>query len=183
MKDKEHSLLYHTMHSRPMPGCLPLFFLLALGVVALLMWLLPVRMPERVVPRGVGKIHLKQDRLTDFIVRRQSPLPLQLPEHADPEHQEDVAAASMPKLRPAEIVPAPPYDIFAPAADSAVLDPAALLALPGEVDKGAEEITQPAPQEEPTPEAPEQVVPGAGQPEFHPGVELEQDDEGEEVQP
>ena len=182
MKDKEHSLLYHTMHSRPMPGCLPLFFVLALGVTAGAMWLVPVKMPERVAPRGTGKVYIKKDRFTDFILRRQSPLPLQLPQHADPEYQEDVAAAAMPLVRPVDIVPAPPYDIFAPAADSAVLDPAALLALPG-VTAAPEPAEEPAAglQEEPAP-APERVQ-SAEQPEFHPGVEVELDNEGEEVQP
>ena len=76
MKDKEHSLLYHTMHSRPMPGCLPLFFLLAMIVVGTGLWFAPVEMPERVRPKGVGKVYVKNDRLTDFVLRRKSPLPL-----------------------------------------------------------------------------------------------------------
>lgn len=181
MKDKEHSLLYHTMHSRPMPGCLPLFFILALAVTAGAMWLVPVKMPERVAPRGPGRVYIKKDRFTDFMLRRQSPLPLQLPQHADPEYQEDVAAASMPLVRPVSLVPAPPYDIFAPAADSAVLDPAALLALPG--------VAAPEPVEEPGARLQEAPAPArealqpAVQPEFHPGVEAELDNEGEEVQP
>ena len=94
MKDKEKGLLYHTMHSRPMPGCLPLFFLLALGVTALCLWIAPVKMPERVRSKGVGEVYVKEDRLTHFLLRRQSPLPLHLPNSADPEYQEDVAAAS-----------------------------------------------------------------------------------------
>lgn len=159
-----------------MPGCLPLFFVLALGVVGLGIWLAPVEMPERVRPAGVGKVYVKQDRLTDFVVRRTSPLPLHLPLHADPEYQEDAAAAAMALLRPVEILTPPPNDLFAQAADSAVLDAEALLALPGE--------TAPAPvAENPAPAVQEpdsQLRPDDG-PVFHPGVEKEPD--GEEVQP
>ena len=102
MKDKEKGLLYHTMHSRPMPGCLPLFFLLALGVAALCIWIAPVKMPERVRPKGTGQVFVKTDRLTHFLLRRQSPRPLHLPNSADPEYHEDAAAAAMPLLRSAQ---------------------------------------------------------------------------------
>lgn len=130
MKDKEHSLLYHTMHSRPMPGCLPLFFLLSMVVVGVGIWFVPVEMPKRIRPAGVGRVYLRQDRLTDFVLRRTSPLPLHLPQHADPEHREDMAAASMPLLRPVNILPPPPMPVFDEAPDSAVLDAAELLRFP-----------------------------------------------------
>ena len=138
MKDKEHSLLYHTMHSRPMPGCLPLFFLMALVVVGVGMWFAPVEMPRRVMPKGVGRVGVKNDRLTDFVVRRTSPLPLHLPLHADPEYQEDMAAASMPLLRPVAILPPPPMPIFDAAPDSSVLNAEELLAYPEPPAQSAE---------------------------------------------
>ncbi len=138
MKDKEHSLLYHTMHSRPMPGCLPLFFLMALVVVGAGMWFAPVEMPRRVMPKGVGRVGVKNDRLTDFVVRRTSPLPLHLPLHADPEYQEDMAAASMPLLRPVAILPPPPMPIFDAAPDSSVLNAEELLAYPESPAQSAE---------------------------------------------
>lgn len=130
MKDKEHSLLYHTMHSRPMPGCLPLFFLMTLVAVGAGLWFAPVEMPKRVMPKGVGRVGVKNDRLTDFVVRRTSPLPLHLPLHADPEYQEDMAAAAMPLLRPVSILPPPPMPIFDAAPDSSVLNAEELLAYP-----------------------------------------------------
>lgn len=138
MKDKEHSLLYHTMHSRPMPGCLPLFFLMALVVVGVGMWFAPVEMPKRITPKGVGYVGVKNDRLTDFVVRRTSPLPLHLPLHADPEYQEDMAAASMPLLRPVAILPPPPMPIFDAAPDSSVLNAEELLAYPESPAQSAE---------------------------------------------
>ena len=178
MKDKEHSLLYHSLHSRPMPGCLPLFFLMAMVVVGVGIWFIPVKMPERVLPKGVGRLYVKNDRFTDFILRRTSPIPLHLPLHADPEHQEDVAAASMPLLRPVEILPPPPMPLFDEAPDSAVLNAAELLAYPDEQvaasQPAADEPAEPQPAAAP-------AQPAAGAPVFHPGVE--QAEEGEEVQP
>lgn len=173
MKDKEHSLLYHTMHSRPMPGCLPLFFLLAMVVVGVGIWVAPVKMTERVKPKGVGKVYKREGRLTDFVLRRQSPLPLHLPLHADPEYHEDLAAASMPLLRESRVLPPPPQELFAPAADSAVLDAASLLELPPlPVSEVPIRDTKSASQAEPQPVT--------ETPAFHPAVESEAS--GEEVQ-
>ena len=183
MKDKEHSLLYHTMHSRPMPGCLPLFFLLAMVVVGVGLWVAPVEMPELVKPRGVGKVYKKEGRLTDFVLRRQSPLPLHLPLHADPEYCEDLAAASMPLLRESRVLPPPPQELFDPAADSAVLDAAALLELPPLPSEPPPVAAEPAPtaEPEPQPEPAAEPKPAAEEPVFHPGVENAAD--GEEVLP
>ncbi len=185
MKDKEHSLLYHTMHSRPMPGCLPLFFLLAMIVVGVGLWVAPVEMPERVKPRGVGKVYKKEGRLTDFVLRRQSPLPLHLPLHADPEYCEDLAAASMPLLRESRVLPPPPQELFDPAADSAVLDAVALLELPPlpseTTPHAAQPVSAPAPEPAPQAEPAQQPQPAVEEPVFHPGVENATN--GEEVQP
>lgn len=185
MKDKGHSLLYHTMHSRPMPGCLPLFFLLAMVVVGVGLWVAPVEMPERVKPKGVGKVYKKEGRLADFVLRRQSPLPLHLPLHADPEYREDLAAASMPLLRESRVLPPPPQELFDPAADSAVLDAASLLELPplpsesAPVDAPLAPASASAPESQPVPAA--ETQPATEEPVFHPGVENAAD--GEEVLP
>lgn len=183
MKDKEHSLLYHTMHSRPMPGCLPLFFLLAMIVVGVGLWVAPVKVQERVKPKGVGKVYKKEGRLTDFVLRRQSPLPLHLPLHADPEYREDLAAASMPLLRESRVLPPPPQELFDPAADSAVLDAAALLELPPLPSEPAPVAAEPAPttESEHQPEPAAEPQPAAEEPVFHSGVENAAD--GEEVLP
>lgn len=174
MKDKEHGLLYHTMHSRPMPGCLPLFFVLSLGVVALGLWLAPVEMPERVRPKGVGTVQVKEDRLTRFLLRRMSPLPLNLPHKADPEYQEDAAAAAMPLLRPVQILTPPPLPVCSPVADSVVLSRETLLELPGDAPEPA--VSEAA--VEPVPAGKDADV---AEPVFHPGVEKEMDVAGEEV--
>ena len=166
MKEKEHSLLYHTMHSRPMPGCLPLFFLLAMVVVGASVWFVPVEMPERVRANGEGKIYIKNDRLSKFVLRRESPLPLHLPQHVDPEYQEDLAAASMPLQNQVKLLPPPPMPLFAEAADSAVLDAEKLLALPGA------QATDPAGSvAEWAVAAPAAETPAVQTPLFHPAVE------------
>ncbi len=175
-RDKENSLLYHTMHSRPMPGCLPLFFLLALIVAGVIIWLLPVKMPERIRPRGAGEVYMKNGRLADFVLRRSSPLPLHLPLLADPEYQEDAAAASMPLRQPIKILTPPKAELFETVLDSAVLSEADLLALPGtEAPVPALSSAPAEPAHEPADPA-EQAVPV-----FHPGVDNEPD--GEEVEP
>lgn len=175
-RDKENSLLYHTMHSRPMPGCLPLFFLLALIVAGVIIWLVPVKMPERVRPRGAGEVYMKNGRLADFVLRRSSPLPLHLPLLADPEYQEDAAAASMPLRMPVRILTPPKAELFESVLDSAVLSEADLLALPG---RGV-----PAPAVSSAPAAPVRERADSSDlavPVFHPGVDNEPD--GEEVDP
>lgn len=172
-RDKENSLLYHTMHSRPMPGCLPLFFLLAMIVAGVIIWFLPVKMPERVRPKGAGEVYMKNGRLADFVLRRSSPLPLHLPLLADPEYQEDAAAASMPLRMPVRILTPPKAELFETVLDSAVLSEADLLALPGEETAAPTVSSAPEP-----PVTPVQTVPV-----FHPGVDKEPDADGEEVEP
>ena len=173
MKEKEHSLLYHTMHSRPMPGCLPLFFLLAMVVVGACVWFVPVEMPERVRANGEGKVYIKNDRLSKFVLRRESPLPLHLPQHVDPEYQEDLAAASMPLQNQVKLLPPPPMPLFAEAADSAVLDAEKLLALPG-TQEPAESV------EESPVSVPAAEAPAVQTPLFHPAVEGDKEMETEE---
>ena len=178
MKRKEHTLLYHTLHSRPMPGCLPLFFTLALAVTVGIIWVVPVKMPERVRPRGVGAVHMKEGRLADFIIRRNSPLPLHLPMHADPEFREDASATAMPLLHPVRVLTPPRQPIFDDERDSAVLNPTDLLALPEVRSTVTEAEARLIPVTEPSP-----APAAAAAPIFHPGVDNEPDVDGEEVQP
>lgn len=131
MKNKEQSLLYHTMHSRPMPGCLPLFFCMALVFIGVCFWFAPVRLPEVLRPSGQGKVYDRKDDFTEFLIRRRSPLPLQLPQAINPDAQEDAEAVAIPILRSVELQAAPAQAMFgAPA--SVVLDADELLSMPPE---------------------------------------------------
>ena len=130
MKTDPTKLLYHSLHKRPMPGCLPLFVLLAALVTGGLMCLVQVRLPAPIRPRGVGTVDYRNDELTRFQVRQRSALPLRLPTYADPAEQLPEAPQELPLNRPVNLLPAPPLPITTEPPDSAVLDAAFLLQLP-----------------------------------------------------
>ena len=111
-----------------MPGCLPLFFLLAALATGAVMWLVQVRLPAHFRPRGTGVVHYRNDELTRFQVRQRSALPLRLPRDPaamlpEPEH-------ALPLHRPVLLQAAPPLPITPEPPDSAVLDADSLLRLP-----------------------------------------------------
>lgn len=131
MKNKPAKLIFHSMHSRPMPGCLPLFFLMAAVVTGVVIALVHVTLPRQLRPRGVGNVYYRNDELTRFQVRQRSALPLRLPAYADPAARLPMAEHHLPLQREVELQPAPLYDISAGASpDSAVLEAETLLALP-----------------------------------------------------
>ena len=123
-------LLFHSMHKRPMPGCLPLFFLVAAVVVGCIICMVQVTLPRQVRPKGVGNIYYRNDELTRFQVRQRSALPLRLPAFADPAAHQPIADHSLPLERKIGPLPAAPYSVTPQAPDSAVLDAEYLLALP-----------------------------------------------------
>lgn len=129
-KEQENSLIYHSLHGRNVQGCLPLFFLLAVIFITGMLWLIPVKKEEPHRPKGVGTAYYRADELMQFIVKQRSLLPLQMPTRADPEFQEDIAAAAMMQRRRVGLVPAPPQALLPQVPDSVVLDPAEMLKLP-----------------------------------------------------
>lgn len=132
---KHTKLIYHSLHKRPMPGCLPLFFLLAALVVAGVISLVEVRLPQPLRPRGIGAMYYKDDELTRFQVRQRSALPLRLPTYADPATRLPIAKHDLPLLREVTLEPAPPSTFSTEAPDSAVLRADILLELPPEEQK------------------------------------------------
>lgn len=127
---EEHSLLYHAMHSRPMPGCLPLFMLLAAVVVGFLLLWVDVKMPERVRPQGYGKITYRNDAITAMRMQLRSPLPLLLPVFADPTRKDVAAGQNLPRRFEPAIAPAPEQPIFDTVPASMIIDEQRLLELP-----------------------------------------------------
>lgn len=121
-------LVFHSLHTRPMPGCLPLFFLLAALLVGGVICLVEVTLPKPIRPRGVGNVYYRNDELTRFQVRQHAALPLRLPAYADPAAQLPLPKRPLTLKREAGPVPALPPAGQAP--DSAVLSADALLALP-----------------------------------------------------
>ena len=140
---EEHSLLYHAMHSRPMPGCLPLFMLLAAIIVGALLLLVDVKMPERVRPEGRGKITYNNDAITAMRVQLRSPLPLLLPVYADPTRQDTEVGQNLPRRFDASITPAPVQPLFDTVPASMVTDEQQLLALPPATP--TTDVTKPTP--------------------------------------
>lgn len=128
MKNVPANLLYHSLHKRPMPGCLPLFFLLAAVVTGAVMWLVKVEPPKRVFPRGAGSVQIQNDEMTSFQVRQRSAMPLHLPR--DPAVQLPWGPHELSPTRPVTPLPAPPLPIITAPPDSAVLDADSLLRLP-----------------------------------------------------
>lgn len=139
MKKEEHSLLYHAMHSRPMPGCLPLFFTLAAVVVGAVLLLVHVQF--RAVPRPeskpVAQVTYYRDEITAMRMQLRSPLPLLLPVYADPTRQDAAAGASLPHKFEPSIQSAPMPPLFGNTPASMLLDEQALLALPPQADPTA----------------------------------------------
>lgn len=149
MKRKEPGLIYHSLHKRGYRGCLPVTFVISALVVAGAMWVLQIRMPERIRHKGTGELLYRNDSLIHFLIRRRSPLPMNLPSFIDPAQQESAAAVDPDGRVEAKLAPAPPFDFLSTPPDSAVLDADDLLALPPEV----------APAAEPAPATGEEVQP------------------------
>ena len=129
MKNAPTKLIYHSLHKRPMPGCLPLFFLLAGLATAAVIWLVEVQLPAPFRPRGTGTVSYRNDELTRFQVRQRSALPLRLPGD-DPAARLPEPAHALPLQRAVELQAAPPLPITREPRDSAVLDAETLLRLP-----------------------------------------------------
>lgn len=128
--DKEQSLLYHAMHSRPMPGCLPLFFILAAIIVGLIMLCVEVEMPKRIRPEGHGKVTFRNDEITAMRMQLRSPLPLILPVFADPSRKDVAAGQTLPQRFEPALIPAPEQALFDSVPASMVTDERLLLELP-----------------------------------------------------
>lgn len=119
-------LTFHTRFDRRAHGCLPLFVVCIFLAVLTAIWLVPVKEPEVLRPRGVGEVMRESDAVTEFLVREHSPLPLLQPRAIDPDFDE---VDRMPLRRELAPAPAPPLRLFG-APDSAVLDAENLLELP-----------------------------------------------------
>lgn len=130
MKTTPANLIYHSLHKRPMPGCLPLFFLLAALLTVAIVKVVQVTLPEPFHARGVGNVQYRNDELTRFQVRQRSALPLRLPTYADPAAQLPIPPHELPLSRAVPLQQAPPLPITAEPPDSAVLDAENLLQLP-----------------------------------------------------
>ncbi len=148
MSDRRTNLVFHSLHRRHISGgCMPVFFLLALALLAGVLLLLRVEMSPPLRPAGEGSILHRKDELVETQIRQRSPLPLRLPRYIAPLRQ-DEGIVNLPLRRTLAAAEAPEESPFAAAADSVVLNAATLLELPPQKPQEAqeEETAAPAPE-------------------------------------
>lgn len=129
--EHECALVYHVRRKRRLRGFLPLYVLLSALLLGVLLWLVPIRMPEDELPGRIGRVYYRDDRLLQFHLMQRSPLPFALPDGVDPA-AEPVGRLDVPLSRPAELMELEPLPLYGASGDSCVLDGVDLLALPPE---------------------------------------------------
>ena len=143
MKDKEHSLIYHALHSRPMRGCLPLFFIPAAVIVTLVLLNVEIKPAPELKSEGVARVSLRSDELTAMRMQLRSPLPLLLPVKADPTRREQ--SNRLPHRSAPTLQEAPMQPVFEGPHTSMLIDDAELLELPPPADEPNTLAPEPAP--------------------------------------
>ncbi len=132
-KKQSEGLIYHSLHGKDVRGCLPVFILLAFIVMIAGFFLFKIKLTEDVTPRGKGQVYLKKDPLYDTHIGKISPLPLRLPEFADPA-KGIRSYATLPITRYATFEPASPIRAFdRELLGSTILNDEYLLDLPAEL--------------------------------------------------
>lgn len=127
MKEHEpNNLIFYTLHSRRVHGCLPFFLLVAAAFLFACFYLVKVVVPESVHSAGLGRVYYRSDLMTRFAVRQQSMLPLLLPAAAD----EAPDSRPLSLLREVKPCATPPVQVYPDAPDSVVLRAESLLELP-----------------------------------------------------
>lgn len=134
---------------RQLHGCLPLFLLLSAALIGGGLWLLPVKMKERLRPSGEGKLYYHSSGLMNFEAVRKSPLTLPSRSIAEDIFYQNSVSMYGSVSRDADLRKAPPMDILPQVADSAVISRETLLELPP---------PEPSPAAAPTAELSEQTV-------------------------
>ncbi len=147
MSERHHSLVFHSLHRRHVRGgCLPVFLLLSVAVLAGVFMLVRVEMKPPLRPAGEGNLLYRKDELLETQIRQRSPLPLRLPRYVAPLRQ-DEGVVNMP-LRRTLNAATPPEELPYPTApDSVVLNPTTLLELPPVKDAGMKKSETQAPAE------------------------------------
>lgn len=127
--EHECALVYHVRRKRRLRGFLPLYVLLSALLLGVLLWLVPIRMPEDELPGRIGRVYYRDDRLLQFHLMQRSPLPFALPDGVDPA-AEPVGRLDVPLSRPTVLMELEPLPLYSASGDSCVLDGVDLLALP-----------------------------------------------------
>lgn len=130
------------VRARQLHGCLPLFLLLSVAVIGGGLWLLPVKMKERLRPSGEGKVFYHSSGLMNYEAVRKSPLTLPSRSIAEDIFYQDSYSMYDSVSREADLRKAPPMDILPMVADSAVISRETLLELPPPASEPAAESTE-----------------------------------------
>lgn len=141
------------VRARQLHGCLPLFLLLSAALLGGGLWLLPVKMKERMRPSGEGKVFYHSSGLMNYEAVRKSPLTLPSRSIAEDIFYQDSVSMYDSVSREADLRKAPPMDILPMVADSAVISRESLLELPPESTPAADSAAAaPEPPVTPNPE-------------------------------
>lgn len=153
----KNDLKSNSAKPRKLHGCLPLFFLLSVGLIGGGLWVLPVQMPLRQHPSGQGRVYYHSSGLINYEAARKSPLTLRT--DADPGgfFYKDSEKLYKSVGRDAELRKAPPLDILPLVANSVVINRDLLLELPPEHRAEVSETTGPGEGAEIQPEESKEV--------------------------
>ncbi len=128
---------------RQLHGCLPLFLLLSVALIGGGLWMLPVKMKERLRSSGEGKVYYHSSGLMNFEAVRKSPLTLPSRSVAEEIFYQDSVSMYDSVSREADLRKAPPMDILPMVADSAVISRETLLELPPPAAESTTELSEP----------------------------------------
>ncbi len=130
MKDSRDKLTYHSLHGRPLRGgCMPVFLLGSMLLLAGVLMMVRVEMPQPLQPAGEGNLFYRKDELLYSQIRQRCPLPMLLPDFVDPARRQE-ESIDLPLRRELRLLEAPAESPFVSAPDSVVLNPITLLELP-----------------------------------------------------
>ncbi len=134
--------IYHATHDTKLHGCLPLYLFVAFIGSVVIFFFVDLRSPEEVVPRGKGQVFLKRNDLFNSNLHELSPLPLRLPQFADPA-QYDREEIQPPLVRYTKLEAAPAPPLFEKKPYSPFFNKERLLALPEHLQSAQKEEPQP----------------------------------------
>ena len=107
-------------------GCLPLYVVVALGVLGTLVWMAPVETPRHELPKKLGIVDFLHDDSADFLVSLRTTLPLPFVGSA----ADEPLRAELPPMQAPAMEAPPSLGDVSPLPDSAVLPRAEMLRMP-----------------------------------------------------
>ena len=113
-------------------GCLPLYVVVALGVLGTLIWMAPVEMPRHDLPKKIGAVDFVHNDTADFFISLRSALPLPFVGSS----ADEPLRAELPPMQPPAMETPPSLGDVSTLPDSAVLPRAEMLRMPPGMGQG-----------------------------------------------